>query len=75
MSATSRDTTWIGHEFDRRAATYDESEMHRWQAEQAVTMFTPSSFWRQPERSHADAWIQACRSAARVSRIHGGLPD
>jgi hypothetical protein len=41
MSATSRDTTWIAHEFDRRAATYDESEMHRWQADQAVQLLRP----------------------------------
>ena len=40
MSATSRDPTWIGHEFDRRPATYDQSETHRRQADQAVTMFT-----------------------------------
>jgi SAM-dependent methyltransferase len=41
VSATSRDTTWIGHEFDRRATTYDESEMHRWQADQAVRLLRP----------------------------------
>ena len=36
VSPSSRDTTWIAQEFDRRAATYDHSEMHRWQADQAV---------------------------------------
>jgi ubiquinone/menaquinone biosynthesis C-methylase UbiE len=41
MSPTSRDTTWIGHEFDRRAATYHHSEMHRWQADQAGQLLQP----------------------------------
>jgi SAM-dependent methyltransferase len=41
VSATSRDTTWIAQEFDRRAATYDQSEMHRWQADQAVRLLRP----------------------------------
>jgi hypothetical protein len=38
VSPSSRDTTWIGAEFDRRAATYDHSKMHRWQADQAVQL-------------------------------------
>jgi ubiquinone/menaquinone biosynthesis C-methylase UbiE len=41
VSPSSRDTTWIAHEFDRRAATYDHSEMHRWQADQAVQLLQP----------------------------------
>jgi SAM-dependent methyltransferase len=41
MSPSSRDTSWIGHEFDRRAAIYDHSEMHRWQADQAVQLLQP----------------------------------
>ena len=42
MSPSSRDTTWIGGEFDRRAATYDHSEMHhRWRADQAVQLLQP----------------------------------
>ncbi|RLU83099.1 hypothetical protein CTZ27_29405 [Streptomyces griseocarneus] len=31
----------IGAEFDQRAATYDTSAMHRWQARQAVGLATP----------------------------------
>jgi hypothetical protein len=42
VSPSSRDTTWIGGEFDRRAATYDHSEMHhRWRADQAVQLLQP----------------------------------
>jgi SAM-dependent methyltransferase len=41
MSPSSRDTTWIAHEFDRRAVTYDLSEMHRWQADQAAQLLQP----------------------------------
>jgi ubiquinone/menaquinone biosynthesis C-methylase UbiE len=41
VSPSSRDTTWIGAEFDRRAATYDHSKMHRWQADQAVQLLQP----------------------------------
>lgn len=31
----------IGAEFDRRAATYDTSAMHRWQAREAVRLAAP----------------------------------
>lgn len=31
-----RDARWIAAEFDRRATTYDRSEMHIWQADQAI---------------------------------------
>jgi SAM-dependent methyltransferase len=41
VSPSSRDTSWIGHEFDRRAASYDDSELHRWQADQAVQLLQP----------------------------------
>jgi hypothetical protein len=28
MTPTSRSTQWVAEEFDRRAATYDDSRMH-----------------------------------------------
>jgi SAM-dependent methyltransferase len=38
MAPTSHSTEWVAAEFDRRAATYDGSEMHRWQAQRAVQL-------------------------------------
>jgi SAM-dependent methyltransferase len=38
MAPTSHSSQWIAEEFDRRAATYDGSEMHRWQAQRAVQL-------------------------------------
>jgi SAM-dependent methyltransferase len=36
MPPTSRSTQWVAEEFDRRSATYDASDMHRWQAQRAA---------------------------------------
>lgn len=41
MAPTSRSTTWVAEEFDRRAATYDDSAVHAWQADQAVRILDP----------------------------------
>jgi SAM-dependent methyltransferase len=38
MAPTSHSTQWVAGEFDRRAATYDDSEMHGWQAQRAVQL-------------------------------------
>jgi SAM-dependent methyltransferase len=38
MTPTSHSTQWVAEEFDRRAATYDRSEMHRWQAQRAAQL-------------------------------------
>jgi SAM-dependent methyltransferase len=38
MAPTSRSTQWVAEEFDRRAATYDGGEMHRWQAQRAAQL-------------------------------------
>jgi hypothetical protein len=70
MSATSRDTTWIAHEFDRRAATYDESEMHRLQADQAARLLRPlplSEFWTSPPEP---AWRPALAHGS-LTRLNG----
>lgn len=32
---------WVAEKFDRRAASYDDSAVHRWQAEQAVKLLAP----------------------------------
>ncbi|MCA1671276.1 MAG: class I SAM-dependent methyltransferase [Actinobacteria bacterium] len=36
--ASVRDTRWVAAEFDRRAATYDKSATHKWQAQQAAQL-------------------------------------
>jgi SAM-dependent methyltransferase len=41
MPPYGRDPSWISEEFDSRAGTYDESAMHRWQAEKATTVLQP----------------------------------
>lgn len=41
MSPTGRGTAWVAGEFDRRADTYDDSAMHRWQAEIAARLLQP----------------------------------
>ena len=38
MAPTSHSTQWVAEEFDRRAATYNASEMHRWQAQRAAQL-------------------------------------
>jgi len=38
MPPTSHSTPWVAAEFDRRAATYDGNEMHRWQAQRAAQL-------------------------------------
>jgi SAM-dependent methyltransferase len=38
MAPTSRSTPWVAEEFNRRAARYDESEMHAWQALRAAEL-------------------------------------
>lgn len=38
MAPTSNSTQWVAEEFDRRAATYDGSEMHHWQAQRAAQL-------------------------------------
>jgi ubiquinone/menaquinone biosynthesis C-methylase UbiE len=38
MPPTSRSTQSVAEEFDRRSATYDASEMHRWQAQRAARL-------------------------------------
>jgi SAM-dependent methyltransferase len=38
MVPTSHDTAWVAEEFDRRAATYDASEMHVWQGRKAAEL-------------------------------------
>jgi ubiquinone/menaquinone biosynthesis C-methylase UbiE len=38
MAPTSRSTRWVAEDFDRRAARYDESEMHAWQALRAAQL-------------------------------------
>ena len=43
MSPTSCDTGWVAEEFDARAATYDQSDMHRWQADEAAAMLAPDA--------------------------------
>ena len=66
MGPSGRDTTWIGHEFDRRAATYDHSEMKWWQAEQAVQLLQP-----QPAQRILDIATGtglAARACARITR-------
>jgi SAM-dependent methyltransferase len=58
--------TWIRQEFDRRAATYDQSEMHRWQADQAVQLLQP-----QPAQRILDIATGtglAARACARITR-------
>jgi Protein-L-isoaspartate(D-aspartate) O-methyltransferase (PCMT) len=38
MAPTSHSTQWVAEEFARRAATYDSSEMHRWQTQTAAQL-------------------------------------
>jgi SAM-dependent methyltransferase len=38
MTPTSHSTQWVAEEFGRRAATYDGSEMHIWQARRAAQL-------------------------------------
>ena len=38
MAPTSHSTQWVAEELDRRAATYEGSEMHRWQAQWAAQL-------------------------------------
>ena len=39
----TRSAGWVAAKFDRRAPRYDQSTMHRWQAEQAVDFLAPAS--------------------------------
>ncbi len=41
MTPTSRSTDWVAREFDRRAATYDDSRHHIWQAQRAAELLDP----------------------------------
>ena len=41
VAPTSRSVRWIAEEFDRRAAGYDSSTMHRWQAEHVAELLDP----------------------------------
>jgi SAM-dependent methyltransferase len=65
VSPSSRDTTWIAHEFDRRAATYDHSDMHRWQAAQAVQLLQPQPAQRILDISTGTGL--AARACARIT--------
>jgi ubiquinone/menaquinone biosynthesis C-methylase UbiE len=38
----TRSARWVAATFDRRAPSYDQSTMHRWQAEQAVEFLAPT---------------------------------
>lgn len=38
----TRSARWVAANFDRRAPSYDQSRMHRWQAEQAVDLLAPA---------------------------------
>lgn len=41
MTPTSRSTDWVAREFDWRAATYDDSRHHVWQAQRAAELLDP----------------------------------
>jgi hypothetical protein len=41
LTPTSRSTDWVAREFDRRAATYDDSRHHIWQAQRAAELLDP----------------------------------
>ena len=64
MSATSRDTTWIAHEFDRRAATSSRPS-----AEIGDRRRRPKSpkAWLPPQLRSALHDEEACHSACGVS--------
>jgi SAM-dependent methyltransferase len=61
---TSRTTEWVAEEFDRRAATYDESRQHVWQAELAAQLLDP-----QPEQRILDIATGTGMAATAVSRL------
>lgn len=66
MTPTSRSTDWVAREFDWRAATYDDSRHHVWQAQRAAELLDP-----QPDQLILDIATGtglAARATAQLAR-------
>ncbi|CAA9401836.1 MAG: hypothetical protein AVDCRST_MAG75-2194 [uncultured Propionibacteriaceae bacterium] len=66
MAPTSRSSVWVAEEFDRRAATYDESQAHVWQADVAARLLGP-----QPGQLILDVATGTGLAARAVSHLAG----